>query len=300
MKHSYRIALAGFATLLGSSTVSIAAPATLPQGVIVSALSQSQLNSILRDIQKGASLTELQARYNVSAADLTLLQTLAANSTLDIDNVQEFRQELRSLIRDLRSGLTLQQALAERGITLTAAQSQQLLALAGRLGIDVSRVTDRLEKFEQKAERQDAKRDRNETQPNRQGASAGAPYGYAYGYREKNGLQPLTGSPGRRNGQMIEQPETTGALRGGPVREMGGRPETTGLGRANEVTQGNERASRGLDRATDRASENAGGMGGATGGQSGGPSGNSQGAEASAGSQGQGHGGGEGGGKGHK
>src|SRR5215211_2253125 len=73
MKRSLHIALAGCAALLGSTAVSSAAPAVVPQGVVVSAIAQSDLNAILREIQKGTPVAQVLARYDLTAADLQRL-----------------------------------------------------------------------------------------------------------------------------------------------------------------------------------------------------------------------------------
>lgn len=313
MTSSYRIALVSFAVLVGSPAFAPVNAAPVNQGVVISTLAQSDVRSILRDIQRGVPISTIADRYNISSTELSLLQSFATK--LDIDDIRELRQELRSLVRDIRSGTSLQQALQERGITLSQQQTQQLLALAERLGVDVSRITDRLDKFEQKAQRKEERRaeKRNETQPKARGASAGAPYGYAYGYRERmNQELPANFTPGRRTGQMTDDQETTGSLTS-PGR--GGRGNSTGprgLDRADEVASPNSAFGRETAREASGGSASmgggmgggnqAGGAGNSQGGGQGGNSGNQGGGHGGGqgGGQGGGHGGGEGGGKGHK
>src|SRR5215217_245410 len=100
MKHSYRLALAGFAALLGSSVASHAASAVVPSGVIMSAVAQSDLKAILRDIEKGVPDSQILSRYDLTATDLQTLKSLA--DQLGIDTRDDYQRTLQAIVRELR------------------------------------------------------------------------------------------------------------------------------------------------------------------------------------------------------
>jgi uncharacterized protein (DUF433 family) len=155
MKQSYRMAFAGLAALLCSSTASLAQGNIIPPGTVVSALSQSEIKSVLREIRSGTPVATVLSRYGITAQELQQLQQLA--TTFGIEDVQDLRQEVRSITRALRSGVPLQTILDRYDLTLV-----QLEQLADRFGFEdlVDRVVARAEKTTDKAEKRAAKRDR--------------------------------------------------------------------------------------------------------------------------------------------
>lgn len=286
MNHSSRMAFAGLAALLVSSTASIAAPAALPPGQVVSVLSQSQLRSVLRDILSGASDEELRTRYKLTLEQIDLLQNVVQR--LDVENLRELQNEVRSIIREIRSGADLDTIRTRLG--LGSLSRAELITLARSLSIDVDRLTDRLEKFEQKAERKETRKngrgDEDETTGNSGGASRFAPgqqkgpgesaREFAPGQRAKDSTMSARDfAPGQQN-RTGDDDTTTGSI-GAEGRGGNGGPQGSG-----NSGQG------------DKASGNGNG-----GPQGGGPGNSGQGDKASSdhGGGGNGHGGGHGGGR---
>jgi len=273
MKRSFHIALAGCAALLGSTAVSSAAPAVVPQGVVVSAIAQSDLNAILREIQKGTPVAQVLARYDLTAADLQRLEELAAQ--LGIDDVRDFRRELRSIVREIRSGVPIGTVLRNRG--LTEEELQRAMELAQRLGIDVARVMDRLEKHAERTAKPRPGDDEDDTTRTR-GASRFAP-----------GQQKTSGESARERapGQQTRTGTTLGASSFAPGQRM-----------LDDIANGGGSSAPGGSGGRGGGS-GGGGSGGGQGGGGGHGGGGDHGGNGNGGGAGNGNGGGNGGGKGH-
>jgi len=269
MKQSYRMAFAGLAALLCSSTASLAQGNIIPPGTVVSALSQSEIKSVLREIRSGTPVATVLARYGITAEELQQLQQLA--SRLGIDDVQDLRQEVRSIVRDLRSGTSLQTVLSRYGLTVA-----ELEQLADRFGFEdlVDRITERAEKAAGKAEKKAAKRDRmdddDETTGSTRGASRFAPgqlkdpgesaRQYAPGQQDRTGTTRGASSfaPGQQMQNDMQSGGTTGSISTGMDR---GNSGARGLDRADQVAGSN-----GQDGRSD-AREAMGGSSGNPGGE---------------------------------
>jgi uncharacterized protein (DUF433 family) len=246
MKQSYRMAFAGLAALLCSSTAPLAQGSVIPLGTVVSALSQSEIKTILREIRSGTPVATVLARYDITPEELSQLQQLATR--LGIEDVQDLRQEVRLITRDLRSGVPLSTVLQRYG--LTAAELEQL---ADRFGFEdlVDRIVARTEKAAGKAEKRTTKRERTDDDDETTSST------YAPG-------------PQNRTADPDDDDTTTGSVSTG----SGKGPSATGergLDRAGEVANSNSQDGR------ENAREAMGGNSGNPGGEQGGGKGSDNG-----------------------
>jgi uncharacterized protein (DUF433 family) len=281
MKQSYRMAFAGLAALLCSSTAPLAQGSVIPLGTVVSALSQSEIKTILREIRSGTPVATVLARYDITPEELSQLQQLATR--LGIEDVQDLRQEVRLITRDLRSGVPLSTVLQRYG--LTAAELEQL---ADRFGFEdlVDRIVARTEKAAGKAEKRTTKRERtdddDETTSSTGGASRFAPgqmksagksaREYAPGQQKAPSESARTYAPGQQN--RTADPDDDDTTTGSVSTGSGKGPSATGergLDRAGEVANSNSQDGR------ENAREAMGGNSGNPGGEQGGGKGSDNG-----------------------